>query len=48
MLKMEPWRADTLILEAWRLRMEPLRVCRPVVADLNQFVEEEEEDLNPD
>jgi hypothetical protein len=37
MLKMEPWRADTLILEAWRLRMEPLRVCRPVVADSNYF-----------
>jgi hypothetical protein len=35
--KMEPW---TLTIEAWKLKREPWRVCRPVVADLHHFDEE--------
>jgi hypothetical protein len=30
-------------MEAWSLEMEPWRVCRPVVADL-QFCEEQDPD----
>ncbi len=29
----------------WRLKMEPWRVCRPVVADLHHL--DEEQDLDP-
>jgi hypothetical protein len=36
-----PW---TLKMEAWRLNMEALRVCRPVFADLHPFVEEQDPD----
>ncbi len=31
-------------MEAWRLKMEPLRVSRPVVADSNHFDEEQDPD----
>jgi hypothetical protein len=33
-----PW---TLTMEAWRIKMKPCRICRPVVADSNHFDEEE-------
>jgi hypothetical protein len=36
-----PW---TLTVEAWRLKMEPWRVCRPVVADSHHFDEEQDPD----
>jgi hypothetical protein len=36
-----PW---TLTMEAWRFKMEPWRVYRPVVADSHYFAEE----LDPD
>jgi hypothetical protein len=32
-------------MEAWRLKMEPWRVCRPVVADPD--LTEEEQDPDP-
>jgi hypothetical protein len=35
-----------LTLEAWRLKKEPWRVCRPVVADSYHFVEEQDADLH--
>jgi hypothetical protein len=31
-------------MEAWRLKMEPWRVCRQVVADSHHFVEEQDPD----
>ncbi len=37
-----PW---TLTMNAWRLKIEPLRVCRPVVADSNHIHEEQDSDL---
>jgi hypothetical protein len=33
-------------MEAWRLTNEPWRACRPVVADLHHF--DEEQDPDPD
>jgi hypothetical protein len=36
-----PW---TLTIEAWRLRMEPWGVSRPVVAESHHFVEEQDPD----
>ncbi len=35
-------------MEAWGLKMEPWRVCMPVVADLQHFDEEQDLDLDPD
>jgi hypothetical protein len=40
-----PW---TLTIEAWRLKTEPWRVFRLVVADLSHFDEEQVQDPNPD
>jgi hypothetical protein len=43
-----------LTLEAWMLKMEPWKFCRPVVSDLNHFDEEQDPDphwsekLDPD
>jgi hypothetical protein len=42
---MEPWRAVDAQMEAWRLNMEPWKVCRPVV-DSHHF--DEEQDPEPD
>ncbi len=42
-LKMGLW---ALTMEAWRLKMNPKRICRPVVADSHHF--DEELDLDPD
>jgi hypothetical protein len=48
---MKPW---TLTMEVERLKMESLRVCRPVVADSHHFDEEQDPDphlsekLDPD
>jgi hypothetical protein len=36
-----PW---ALIMDAWRLKMEPWRVCRPEIADSNLCDEEQEPD----
>jgi hypothetical protein len=36
-----PW---TLIGEAWRIKMLPWRVCRPVVADSHNFDEQQDPD----
>ncbi len=35
-------------MEAWRLKIEPWRVCRPVNADLHHFVFDEEQDPDPE
>jgi hypothetical protein len=35
------WR---LALEAWRLKMEPVRVCRSVIVDSHHIDEEEDPD----
>jgi hypothetical protein len=37
----------TLTIEAWGLRMEPLRVYRSVVAGSHHFNEEQDADLDP-
>jgi hypothetical protein len=37
----------TLKKEAWRLKMEPWRVCRPVVAGSLHFDKEQDPDLDP-
>ncbi len=34
-----------LTMEAWRLKIEPWRVCKQVVADSHHF--DEEQDLDP-
>ncbi len=39
-----PW---TLTMEAWPLKMEPLSVCRQVVADSHHFDEEQNPDADP-
>ncbi len=41
-IKMEPWRALYAHNRGMRLKMEPRRVCRPVVADLHHFDEEQD------
>jgi hypothetical protein len=33
-------------MEAWRLKMKPWRVCRPMVADSHHFDEEQVPDLD--
>ncbi len=38
----------TLTMEAWRLKMEPQRVCIPIVAHLYHFDEEQDPDPDPD
>jgi hypothetical protein len=38
-----PW---TLTIEAWRLKMEPWRVSRPMVAGSHHFVEVQDPDLS--
>ncbi len=43
-IKMEPWRALYAPNRGMRLKMEPRRVCRPVVADLHHFDEEQDPD----
>ncbi len=43
---MDPCRALNAHKEAWRLKTEPWRVCRPVGADSYNF--DEEQDLDPD
>jgi hypothetical protein len=35
-------------MEAWRLKMEARRVCRPVVADTHHLDEDEDEDEDED
>jgi hypothetical protein len=35
---------QTVTVEAWRLKMKPWRVCRPVAANMHQFVEEQDPD----
>jgi hypothetical protein len=35
-------------MEAWRFKMEPWRVCRPVVAESHHFEEEKDPDPVPD
>ncbi len=39
-----PW---TLTMEAWKLKIEPWRVCRPLVADSYHFDEELDPDPDP-
>jgi hypothetical protein len=34
-------------MEAWRIKMEPWRVCRTVVADSHHFDEEQDPDPDP-
>jgi hypothetical protein len=48
-LKMEPQRAvdPDAQNEVWRLKIETLRVCRPVVADSHHLDEEQDPDLDP-
>jgi hypothetical protein len=41
---MKPWRTVTLKMEVWRLRVEPRRVYRPVIADWNHFDEKQDPD----
>ncbi len=41
---MEPWRALYAHNRGMRLKMEPRRVCRTVVADLHHFDEEQDPD----
>jgi hypothetical protein len=36
----------TLTIEAWRLKMEPWRASRPVVAESHHFVEVQDPDLS--
>jgi hypothetical protein len=36
----------TLTIEAWRLKIEPWRVNRPVIAESHHFVEEQDPDLS--
>jgi hypothetical protein len=43
-LKMEPGRAVDAHKEAWRLKMEPWRVCRTVVVDSQHFDEKRDPD----
>jgi hypothetical protein len=38
----------TITMEAWRLKMEMWRVCRPMVADSHHFDEEQDADPEPD
>jgi hypothetical protein len=33
-----------LTIEAWKLKMEPWRVCRPVIANSHHFDEEQDTD----
>jgi hypothetical protein len=33
-----------LIVEAWRLKMEPWRVYKPVIADFHHFDEEQDQE----
>jgi hypothetical protein len=40
-LKREPWRAMGLTIEAWRVTMEPLRVCISLVAAHLHHIDEE-------
>jgi hypothetical protein len=47
-IKMKLWRALVLTMDAWRLRMEPWRVCRPVAADSHSMDEEQVPDPDPD
>jgi hypothetical protein len=42
--KLSPEESRTLTMEAWRLKMEPLRACITGVADLLNFGEEEDPD----
>jgi hypothetical protein len=39
---------STLTIEAWRLKMKPWRVCKPMVADLHNFYKEQAPDPDPD
>jgi hypothetical protein len=41
---MGPWRAVMLIMKARRLRVEPRRAYRPVIADRNHFDEKQDPD----
>jgi hypothetical protein len=34
-------------MKAWRIRIEPWRFCRPVLADSHHFDEEQDPDLDP-
>jgi hypothetical protein len=34
-------------MKAWRLKIEPLRVCRPVVSDWHQIDEKQDPDPDP-
>jgi hypothetical protein len=47
-LKMELWRAVETQVEAWRLPIEPWRVCRPLVADLHYVDEEQDQSKQSD
>jgi hypothetical protein len=44
---MEPRGTVELKMEALRLKMEPWRVCRPVVADSQHIDEEQDPDPDP-
>jgi hypothetical protein len=46
-LKIEP-RTLTITMEAWWLKIKPLRLYRQVVADSHHFEEELDPDLDPD
>ncbi len=47
-LKTEPWwRPWTLTMEAWRLKMEPRRVYKLVVADSHHFGGKQDLDTDP-
>ncbi len=41
-LENEPWRAENANMEAQRLKIEPCRVCRPVVTDSHHFDKEQD------
>jgi hypothetical protein len=34
-------------MEAWRIKMEPWRFCRPIVADSHRFDEVQDPDPDP-
>ncbi len=45
---MDQWRAVMLTIKTWRLKMEPWRVSRPVIAVLHPFDKKQAPDPDPD
>ncbi len=44
---MEPWRAKDAHIGGWRLKMNPCRICRPLVANSQHVDEEQGPDQDP-